>query len=200
MSKKKPIIGQLDTGLPSSMVRSTVIPVVSKTGMGVGLNEFSRRLGVSNTQTQRRIKQGTLPEAAFTDENGHRRWTLEQVEGALHQKMTMAKPPKTISVTAMTHHSTLFSKAISFLKADPAATALDLAEYLPADAATTKTILADWADLQGGLFFPKSVIDAIQDIGLEGSWPARTVDAILQNLVESGAALQMGAAPAKKSA
>ena len=164
----------------------------------IGLVELGRYLGLSPSQTQRRIKAPGFPEA-FLNENGKRRWATEQIKEFLQVKQRnkiAARAPVRSS-----NHAGLFAKAIGFLKAEPFTenTPIDLAQYLPADAATVKAILNDWADLKGWLVLTGKDIETINNLPLEGSWPARTVEEILSNLKESAEALQMGSAPQKKT-
>jgi len=175
------------------------------TSNDLGLTDIRHRLGLSLTQTQRRVSQSNFPKP-FLNEKGQRRWTVQQIDEVLLGKATAItrKIEKRAGAARVTpNHGALFAKAIGFLKArpfDPQNTPIDLAEHLAADAATVKTILTEWADLRGGWFIlTTNDIETINGLPLEGSWPVHSVEELISNLKESAEALQMGSAPQKKT-
>lgn len=115
---------------------------------------------------------------------------IEEVKQHLQMRVPKNRESSTSSLISQT--------SVAYFEADVAARVfkeLDLKKH-PADIVQelvihpdiVKSIFLAWKDLRGGLYIPQAIMDKINKLPLEGSFPVRTPEQLLQNLEESAAA------------
>ena len=155
-----------------------------------GMSQMCRILGISHTEVIRRVLKGAIPKP-FLDNRGRRRWDSRSIDKISRQR-SEGPSPTSLPHREKSNQGELFSRAITFLKAHTfgPTSAVDLAEELATDAPTTLALLRDWAELQGGLFLTAVQIQRINGLHLEGSWPIKTGERLVENLQECAASFE----------
>lgn len=155
--------------------------------------QMADAVGVSSSTIVRLEQRGLIQYAG----KSKRGWFLfdesqiEEVKSRLQMRIPKERDSSSPAASLRNSSTTNFDADVAarvFKELEKRKHPVDIVMELDIHPDVVKSIFLSWKDLRGGLYIPQPVMDKINALPLEGSWPSKTAEELLENLRASAAA------------